>query len=101
MFLDILKEELADKGLDLCLNKTEIITTSQNHMVPLNAFENCESNQTGNFKLLGAPFGSSEYCNAHKGKRAGKAIRVLELTQEMEDRQAALHTIRTTCLIAQ
>ena len=68
MFLDILKKELADKGLDLCLNKTESITTSRNHMVPLTAFENYEINETGTFKVLGAPFDSADYCNAHTEK---------------------------------
>ena len=35
MFLDLLKEDLADKGLDLCKHKTEIITTTPNHLEPV------------------------------------------------------------------
>ena len=61
MFLDLFKDELPDKGIGLCKHKTEILTTSPNHLIPLTAFQEYKVNQSGNFKFLGAPFGSPDF----------------------------------------
>ena len=63
-FLELLKG-LDDKGLKMCLDKTEIIPTAPDHLVPLNAFTDFEVNETGNLNFLGAPFGSKEHCTNH------------------------------------
>ena len=89
-----MKEGLDDKGLKMCLDKTEIIPTAPNHLVPLNAFSDFAVNPTGDFNFLGAPFGSKEYCTKHTQKRVSKAVKVLDLAAEMEDRQSALHIVR-------
>ena len=74
--------------------KTEIIPTAPDHLVSLNVFTDFEVNQIGNFYFLGAPFGSQEYCTNHTQKRVSKAVKVLELAAEMEDRPSALHIVR-------
>eukprot|EP00973_Karenia_brevis_P092549 12412956-Karenia_brevis.AAC.1 len=90
-----LQHSLADVGLNLQHDKCEVVATStQAHHVLENYFQNFNFNRTGNFKLLGAPFGSVAFCTEHTRKRRKKAEDLLRKTASLQDKQSAMHLIR-------
>ena len=48
----------------------------------------------GNFKLLGGPIGSPEFCNVHTQARVHKALPILAALGELPDPQIALQLLR-------
>ncbi len=73
-FCTLLRAELANIGLDLALDKCEIVPSAKDHhAIPAHLFPGYLWVPTGDFKLLGAPLGSLDFCTAHTQKRARKA----------------------------
>ena len=58
------------------------------------AFPGFQWMQDGNFKLLGAPFGSQEYCEVHSLKRVDKAVKLLAAIRGYDDLQGGLLLLR-------
>ena len=86
-----LETRLADVGLTTNRDKCEIIpAASTNHSVPADFFAGYKFKADGNFKLLGAPFGTAAFCTAHTTKRHHKAQKLLNEVASMEDKQCAL-----------
>lgn len=92
---DLLKTAFADIGLDLTYPKCEAIPAAGcNHDVRRTLFKDFVWIEDGNFKLLGSPFGSPEFCCEHTQKRKRKAELLLQAIRGMEDCQSALLLIR-------
>ena len=88
-------ESLASVGLTMQRDKCEIVPAAGiNHGVDLDSFSGFLFNASGNFKLLGAPFGSPLFCAEHTQKRRKKAEELLKKVSAMEDAQSSLHLIR-------
>lgn len=68
-----LEPSFAEVGLTLQRGKCEVVPAAgTEHQVPADAFRGFKFNADGNFKLLGAPFGSQEFCEAHTRHRNEK-----------------------------
>ena len=86
-----IETRLTDIGLATNREKCEIIpAAATNHTVPTELFAGYKFKAEGNFKLLGAPFGTAAFCSAHTAKRHQKAQGVLRTVASMEDKQSAL-----------
>ena len=82
-------------GLTMQRDKCEIIPTAgTDNTIPASVFHGFNVNTSRNFKLLGAPFGSAEYCEKHTRKRKAKAVALLEKISSLQDTQCALHLVR-------
>ena len=94
-FCNRMEQLLADVGLSLQRAKCEVVPTAgASHQVPADTFNGFKFNPGGDFKLLGAPFGSAEFCSTHTRKRAQRAKELLEKLSGMRDAQSALHLVR-------
>lgn len=94
-FCELVELGLADIGLKLNQAKCEIIpTAAEHHTCDPMQFADYQFNPTGNFKLLGAPFGSAIFCAEHTRKRAQKAVLLLQKVAALSDTQTALHLTR-------
>jgi hypothetical protein len=90
-FIQLIEHSLSDIGLELNKQKCVVIPASgapDSRVQPLFAGMDWRPDQ--NFKLLGAAFGSIEFCTAVVRKRADKAKRVMEQLGHMEDPQTAV-----------
>lgn len=82
---------LDSAGLSLQPSKCVIVPAAGlANRVPSSAFPAFAFLEAGDFKLLGSPFGSPEFCNLHTRKRAQKAEELLAKVAGMEDVQSAL-----------
>ena len=99
-----LETRLADVGLTTNRDKCDIVpAAASNHTIPDGFFAGYSFKADGNFKLLGAPFGSAAFCAAHTTKRHHKAQGLLRAVACMEDKQYALLLTRhcnTFCKLA-
>ena len=77
-FLSALTSGFRRIGLTVNMDKTEVIPAcpSAQSFDP-GDFHRCSWNGTGNFKLLGAPVGSKEWCEELSGRRIAKARSLL------------------------
>ena len=94
-FCQRVQAKLASIGLELTPAKCEIIPASREHQIPPGLLPGFEWRSDGNFKLLGAAFGSEEFCTAHTLKRKDKATRLIGGLQDLEDTQSALLLLRS------
>ena len=62
---------------------------------PLFHFHGCSWNGSGNFKLLGAPVGSNEWCEELLGRRIAKARSLLAAIGKFPDAQGAFSLLRS------
>ena len=78
------------------MDKTEIIPAwpSAQSFGP-GDFQGCSWNGTSNFKLLGAPVGSNEWCEELLGRRVGKARALLSAIGRFPDAQGAFSLLRS------
>ena len=95
LFCTLLEASFADIGLILQRDKCEIIPAAGiNNAIPPTLFQGFVFNVSRNFKLLGAPFGSKEFCEHHTGKRREKAVALLQRVANLQDTQCAMHLVR-------
>jgi hypothetical protein len=72
-FCSFLKEELSEIGLTLEFSKCEVVPAAGVRFAGArDMFGEFSWEDSGNFKLLGAPIGSAEFCNDHTRKRTEK-----------------------------
>ena len=91
----LLEQSLEDVGLSLQREKCEIVLASGNaHQIPSARFDGFKFNCSGNFKLLGAPFRSTDFCTEHTRKRKDKAGALLHEIAGLPDPQSAVHLVR-------
>ena len=78
------------------MDKTEIIPAcpSAQSFGP-GDFQGCSWNGTSNFKLLGAPVGSNEWCEELLGRRIAKARALLSAIGKFPDAQGAFCSLRS------
>ena len=94
-YIDTLEAALADAGLDLNKAKCEVVPTARSDLAfDASLFNGMTFNPVGNFKLLGAPFGSASFCTEHTRKRARKAEALLTEISQLSDTQSALLLLR-------
>ena len=89
--INFLESRFRDIGLELNRAKCELVPTAgRGHQVDLARFQGFEIKESGDFKLLGAAFGSSEYCSNLLNRRCVKAKHLLSQISDMGDAQTAL-----------
>ncbi len=89
--IDFLEGRFRDIGLSMNRDKCELVPVAGGgHNVDLRLFHGFQVLESGNFKLLGAAFGSSDFCSALLTKRCAKAEQLLAQFSIMEDSQTAL-----------
>ena len=94
-FCLFLEKGFGEVGLNMQRDKCEIVPAARaGHLVDTELFNGFNFNSTGDFKLLGAPFGSAVFCAAHTEKRRAQAEELLKKVSAMQDAQSALHLIR-------
>ena len=95
-FLTALIEGFRRVGLTVNLDKTEVIPACSfaQSFCP-GDFQGCSWNGTSNFKLLGAPVGSNEWCEELLGRRVGKARALLSAIGRFPDAQGAFSLLRS------
>jgi len=94
-FCERLGRYFLDVGLTMHRGKCEIVPAAgPEHQVPVDTFQGFNFRTEGNFKLLGAPFGTQEFCEAHTRRRKDKAEKLLRSIAAMQDTQCALHLVR-------
>jgi len=94
-FCTTLETRFQDVGLSVQRDKCEIIPCAgSGHNVPPNVFEGFALKADGNFKLLGAPFGTAAFCTAHTQKRHNKAKELLRRLVGMQETQCSLLLLR-------
>ena len=95
-FLTALTEGFRRIGLTVNMDKTEIIPAcpSAQSFGP-GDFQGCSWNGTSNFKLLGAPVGSDEWCEELLGRRIAKARALLSAVGKFPDAQGAFCLLRS------
>ena len=92
------EQEVANLGMTISTTKCELVPAAgHNTSVPGDMFAGFQRKVDGDFKLLGAPFGSQSFINAHTAKRVGKAAKLLEDIADYPDHQGALLLIRQCC----
>ena len=86
----------ADIGLDMQRSKCNVIPmqTGMKAAEAGNPCAGCEWVESGNFRLLGAAFGSVEFCEGRLRRRTDKARRLMSKIRDLEDPQAALLLLR-------
>ena len=91
-----LKLGLADVGLEMSLGKCEVIPAARtNHQVDrASLFGGYDFLADGDFKLLGPPIGSMDYCDGHTKKRKEKAKDLLAAVGHMTHTQGSLKLLR-------
>jgi hypothetical protein len=95
LYCIILEKSLADVGLTLSQEKCEIVPAALNgNSIAYGTFNGFKFNAAGNFKLLGAPFGSTAFCSEHTRKRKQKAEQLLKEVAGLQDTQSAMHLLR-------
>ena len=81
-------------GLTLATDKCEVVPVAgENHQIHASRFQGFKWNQSGNFKLLGAPLGSELHCTIHTRDRVCKAADLLGKVGALADTQCALHHV--------
>ena len=76
LFCETLRTDLAKIGLEMQFPKCEVVPTAGSQtQVRATDVAGFKWIPDGNFKLLGAPFGSAEFCMAHTVKRRTKLRR--------------------------
>ena len=87
---------LAGIGLDLRRDKCKATPMDVGGTAEENRglFGDCVWVGDGNFKVLGAAFGSGEYCTGQLRRRMEKVERLMEIICELEDPQTALTLLR-------
>ena len=92
-----LKNSAADMGLHLNLAKCELVpTVSGEGNISWDLFDqDMPRKLDGCFKLLGAPIGTSKYCQSLTDKRAAKVQSSLDAIGELPDPQVALALLRS------
>ena len=94
-FCSAIERNLASIGLTPQRMKCEIVPPARDrHTVPAQTFDGFKFNSSGDFKLLGAPFGSTDFCTEHTRKRKQKAQELLDKLSALHDPQAALLLLR-------
>ena len=87
-FVEVFSQEMASKGLTLSPSKCEVVPAAgAATSVGRQAFPGFQWLEDRNFKLLGAPFGSRQYCEDFAKKRAAKAVTLLEAIRGCDDVQ--------------
>jgi hypothetical protein len=95
MFVETLATKWKCKGLELAPSKS-IVVPSGGHHTDLRPedFPGMVWNEDGNFKLLGAPFGSRIECEAQMAKRVLKAEEVAKGAAQLSSSQGGLLLVR-------
>ena len=76
-FVDCFKNEMMQIGLTINAEKSEVIPPAGSWCtVPSDSFDGFQWLTTGNFKLLGAPFGDASYCTERTTMRKVKAAKI-------------------------
>ena len=89
--INFLEVELGEIGLSMKRSKCELVPVAgRAHAVDPTIFGRFEFRESGDFKLLGAAFGSSEFCTDLLIKRCVKAKHLLGQIGAMGDAQTAL-----------
>ena len=89
--ISFLEGRFSEIGLSLNRNKCELAPAAgRAHNVNLALFHGFQFLEEGSFKLLGAAFGSSEFCSGQLTKRCVKAEHLLSQFSVMDDAQTAL-----------
>ena len=89
-FLESLRSKFEAKGLHVNLDKCEVIPAARDQSdLVASDFPGLCIKTTGNFKLLGAAFGSAEFCTSLVDKRTTKANKLLKAASEMTDAQCS------------
>ena len=92
-----LKNSAATIGLKLNMSKCELVPAKHGGAdINWSLFDNDMPRKLdGGFKLLGAPIGTTEYCQALTNKRAVKVQSSLDAIAELPDPQVALALLRS------
>ena len=94
-FCELLRAEMAEAGLDLSFSKCEVVPAAGAATeVSDGDVRGFAWRPDGNIKLLGAPFGSAEFCRSHTLKRKEKAATLLQVVGDLQDSQSALQLVR-------
>jgi hypothetical protein len=89
--INFVEGRFADIGLALSRSTCELIPVAgRDHFVDLSLFTRFQFLEAGSFKLLGAAFGSSEFCSELLIKICVKAKHLLTQLSAMDDAQTAL-----------
>jgi hypothetical protein len=76
-WLTFVEEAFGQVGLELCRSKCIVVPAAggdtHSHM-----FQGMQWNKGGDFKLLGAAFGSIQFCTDHLRKRSTKAKQIMD-----------------------
>ena len=92
-----MRTALADKGLEVNPGKCELIPPAgSTHAVPDGLMADIPRVIDGNFKLLGAPFGSRDFCEEVTSRRTLKTGTILEHAVKLHSGQASLLLIRNS-----
>ena len=94
-FCSFLEEELSEIGLDLEFPKSEAVPAAGVQFTGArDRFRDFAWVDSGNFKLLGAPIGSAEFCEAHARKRVEKAGPLFKAIRNFHHVQGGLLLLR-------
>ena len=89
LFAEDLRARLRAKGLDVNLDKCDVIPTAGTQtLVQVSDFPGMRFVTDGNFKLLGAAFGEDSSCQELIRKRTAKAHRVLQAAGDLTSVQS-------------
>jgi len=95
MFLDSLEAKWKGKGLAFVPSKSIVVPTGGHHTdTRPEDFPDMVWNEDGNFKLLGAPFGSKSECESQMAKRVSKAEEVAKGAAQLSNAQGGLLLVR-------
>ncbi len=90
LFCNLLRAELEDIGLEMSFSKCEVIPAAKDqHSISASLFSGFLWVLSGDFKLLGAPLGSQEFCTEHTGARNLKAEKLLNSIAQLENAQCS------------
>jgi hypothetical protein len=94
-FVSALKTKWSKKGLEFMPAKCVVVPSAGNlTTVEKGMFDGMEWNEQGNFKLLGAPFGSKSECEGQMAKRVQKAELVAAGAAQLSSPQGGLLLVR-------
>lgn len=94
-FVQILADKWEDKGLELVPSKCIVVPAAGgNTEVQPGDFTGMEWNEGGDFKLLGAPFGTKQECESQMAGRVRKAEEVAKGAALLANPQGGLMLVR-------
>ena len=93
-FSEVFQREMVNIGLVTNVEKCEVVPSCLHSTVSHAQFSGYQWREDGCFKLLGAPLGNQDFCEAHTGKRVLKAKVLQEAVGDFAHAQGALQVLR-------